>query len=48
MSAWPVHRRVGNVRNDEPDLLTPLAEPVACRDLFDAAPHRPRRGNVVP
>jgi putative SOS response-associated peptidase YedK len=48
MNAWPVHRRVGNVRNDEPDLLTPLAEPVACRDLFDAAPHRPTRGNVVP
>jgi putative SOS response-associated peptidase YedK len=29
MSAWAVDRRVGNVRNDEPDLLTPLREPTA-------------------
>ena len=25
MSFWPVDRRVGNVRNDSPDLFTPLA-----------------------
>jgi putative SOS response-associated peptidase YedK len=30
MSAWAVDRRVGNVRNDDPDLLTPLREPTAC------------------
>jgi putative SOS response-associated peptidase YedK len=30
MSAWAVDRRVGNVRNDDPDLLTPLREPDAC------------------
>jgi putative SOS response-associated peptidase YedK len=29
MSAWAVDRRVGNVRNDDPDLLTPLREPKA-------------------
>lgn len=29
MSAWAVDRRVGNVRNDSPDLLTPLTEPNA-------------------
>jgi putative SOS response-associated peptidase YedK len=29
MSAWAVDRRVGNVRNDGPDLLAPLTEPIA-------------------
>jgi putative SOS response-associated peptidase YedK len=28
MACWPVDRRVGNVRNDDPDLLTPLAEQI--------------------
>ncbi len=28
MTFWPVDRRVGNVRNDSPDLFTPLSEPV--------------------
>jgi putative SOS response-associated peptidase YedK len=27
MAFWPVDRRVGNVRNDSPDLFAPLAEP---------------------
>jgi len=26
MTFWPVTRRVGNVRNDSPDLFTPLSE----------------------
>jgi putative SOS response-associated peptidase YedK len=30
MSAWAVDRRVGNVRNDDADLLTPLREPNPC------------------
>lgn len=29
MTIWPVDRRIGNTRNDGPDLLTPLAEPIA-------------------
>jgi putative SOS response-associated peptidase YedK len=29
MTYWPVDRRVGNVRNDSPDLFTPLREPIA-------------------
>jgi putative SOS response-associated peptidase YedK len=28
MSFWPVDRRVGNVRNDSPDLFAPLATPL--------------------
>jgi putative SOS response-associated peptidase YedK len=28
MTFWPVDRRVGNVRNDHPDLFTPLREPI--------------------
>lgn len=48
MSVWPVHRRVGNVRNDDPDLLAPLAEPIAPRSLIDAVPQRPARHNEVP
>jgi putative SOS response-associated peptidase YedK len=28
MSFWPVDRRIGNVKNDDPDLFAPLAEPV--------------------
>ncbi len=28
MTFWPVDRRVGNVRNDSPDLFTPLREPL--------------------
>jgi putative SOS response-associated peptidase YedK len=28
MTFWPVDRRVGNVRNDSPDLFAPLAAPV--------------------
>ena len=28
MVFWPVDRRVGNVRNDSPDLFTPLSEPI--------------------
>jgi hypothetical protein len=28
MTFWPVGRRVGNVRNDSPDLFAPLSEPV--------------------
>ena len=35
MSAWAVDRRVGNVRNDDPDLLTPLSEPNACGGVTD-------------
>jgi hypothetical protein len=27
MTFWPVDRRVGNVRNDTPDLFAPIAEP---------------------
>jgi putative SOS response-associated peptidase YedK len=27
MAFWPVDRRVGNVRNDSPDLFAPLHEP---------------------
>jgi putative SOS response-associated peptidase YedK len=27
MTCWPVDRRVGNVRNDSPDLFAPLSEP---------------------
>jgi putative SOS response-associated peptidase YedK len=30
MRAWAVDRRIGNVRNDDPDLLTPLRQPTAC------------------
>ena len=41
MSAWAVDRRVGNVRNDDPDLLTPLAEPIAFRGVIDASADRP-------
>ena len=48
MSVWPVHHRVGNVRNDDPDLLAPLAEPSPYRDLIDAVPHRPTRHDEVP
>jgi putative SOS response-associated peptidase YedK len=29
MTIWPVDRRIGHTRNDDPDLLTPLAEPIA-------------------
>jgi len=29
MTFWPVDRRLGNVRNDGPDLFTPLAAPAA-------------------
>lgn len=29
MTCWPVDRRVGNARRDDPDLLTPLAESIA-------------------
>ena len=28
MTFWPVDRRVGNVRNDSPDLFAPLCQPV--------------------
>jgi putative SOS response-associated peptidase YedK len=28
MTFWPVDRRVGNVRNDSPDLFTPLSAPI--------------------
>jgi putative SOS response-associated peptidase YedK len=28
MAFWPVDRRVGNIRNDSPDLFAPIAEPV--------------------
>jgi putative SOS response-associated peptidase YedK len=28
MTFWPVDRRVGNVRNDSPDLFTPLDQPI--------------------
>jgi putative SOS response-associated peptidase YedK len=28
MTFWPVDRRVGNVRNDSPDLFAPLTEPL--------------------
>lgn len=28
MTFWPVDRRVGNVRNDGPDLFTPLSPPI--------------------
>lgn len=30
MTFWPVDRRVGNVRNDGPDLFAPLAAPETC------------------
>jgi putative SOS response-associated peptidase YedK len=29
MSFWPVDRRVGNVRNDDPDLFAPLGTAAA-------------------
>jgi putative SOS response-associated peptidase YedK len=29
MTFWPVDRRVGNVRNDSPDLFAPLSEPLS-------------------
>lgn len=38
MSARAVVRRVGNARNDDPDLLTPLAEPIACAGVIDGIP----------
>jgi putative SOS response-associated peptidase YedK len=28
MAYWPVDRRVGNVRNDSPDLFAPLNQPI--------------------
>jgi putative SOS response-associated peptidase YedK len=28
MTFWPVNRKVGNVRNDSPDLFAPLGEPI--------------------
>jgi putative SOS response-associated peptidase YedK len=27
MDFWPVDRRVGNVKNDDPDLFAPVAKP---------------------
>jgi putative SOS response-associated peptidase YedK len=45
MSVWAVDRRVGNARNDGPDLLTPLAEPIACRGVIDGIPGDANRRN---
>jgi putative SOS response-associated peptidase YedK len=36
MTFWPVDRRVGNVRNDDPDLFAPLHEPLPARDVNGA------------
>ena len=33
MTYWPVDRRVGNVKNDSPDLFTPIEAPVS--ELFE-------------
>ena len=35
MSAWPVSDRIGNVRNDDPDLLTPVEPELQSPTLFD-------------
>jgi putative SOS response-associated peptidase YedK len=45
MSVWAVDRRVGNARNDGPDLLAPLAEPIACRGVIDGIPGDANRRN---
>jgi hypothetical protein len=35
MSAWPVSDRIGNVRNDDPHLLTPVEPELQSPTLFD-------------
>lgn len=47
MSVWAVDRRVGNARNDDPDLLTPLTEPIACRRVIDKIPGDANRGEAT-
>jgi len=39
MTYWPVDRRVGNVKNEGPDLFTPLSELPSGRRTIDEIPH---------
>jgi putative SOS response-associated peptidase YedK len=34
MTTWKVHRKVGNVRNDTPDFIEPMADPENRPRLF--------------
>jgi putative SOS response-associated peptidase YedK len=47
MTAWAVDRRLGNVRNDDPDLLTPLTEPNACGRVVDGTTGDANRSGEV-
>jgi len=40
MAFWPVDRRVGNVRNDSPDLFAPLSELRQIRGVIGQTPDR--------
>lgn len=42
MRAWPVHSRVGNVRNDDPQLLDPCSDPCSPAEQ----PDEPRQGSL--
>ena len=42
MRAWPVHSRVGNVRNDDPQLLDSCADPGTPGEQ----PDEPRQGSL--
>jgi putative SOS response-associated peptidase YedK len=46
MAFWPVDKRVGNVRNDSPDLFAPLSEPLSPAGVISGTPGSPQPRRV--
>jgi len=46
MAFWPVDKRVGNARNDSPDLFAPLSEPLSPAGVISGTPGWPQPRRV--